>query len=125
MRGTLEIVSADVRALEATAMNESTEQSHAQGVMAMLVKRFEGQQLTRLLELKSAVDSGALLGDESSSFLAAVCQEAKASKHLVDRHPEYQPLYARAVRLYRSIAEQALRNEQAAQPRDAESRVLN
>lgn len=92
------------------------EQLHAEGVMAMLVERFEGQHLERLLSLKSAVDEGALLGDSNSGFLAAVCHEAMQSKPLVDRHPEYQPLFTRRVQLYRSITEQALANELRATP---------
>jgi hypothetical protein len=92
------------------------DENHASGLMAMLVERFEGQHLDRLLDLKSAVDSGELLGDHNSAFLAKVCEEAKKSKQLVDRHPEYQPLYARAVRLYKEIAERALENEIRASP---------
>jgi hypothetical protein len=84
--------------------------------MAMLVERFERQQLARLLDLKSAVDSGEILGDAHRSFLAEVCAQAQQSKQLVDRHPEYQSLYARAVRLCKEIAERALHNEMAALP---------
>jgi hypothetical protein len=38
------------------------------------------------------------------------------SKRLVDRHPEYQALYARSVRLYKEIAARALENEINARP---------
>jgi len=93
-----------------------TDQAHARGVMAMLVERFEGQHLGRLLELKSALDAGELLGDHHSSFLAGVFEEARKSKQLVDRHPEYHSLYIRAVRLYKDIATQALANELKASP---------
>lgn len=89
---------------------------HAQGVMAMLVERFEAQQLERLLELKAALEDGELLADDNSAFLSKVFEEARRSKHLVDRHPEYQALYARTVRLYKDIAEQALENEMRAVP---------
>ena len=90
------------------------DKAHARGVMAMLVERFEGQHLDRLLDLKSAVDAGQLLGDYNSAFLARVFEEARESKRLVDRHPEYQPLYMRALRLYKEIAGQALANEMKA-----------
>ncbi|NBC12403.1 MAG: hypothetical protein GVY09_03480 [Gammaproteobacteria bacterium] len=92
------------------------EKIHAERVMGLLVERFEGQQLARLLNLKSAVDAGEVLGESHRSFLAEVCEQAQQSKQLVDRHPEYQRLYARAVRLYKEIAEQALENEMAALP---------
>jgi hypothetical protein len=95
------------------------DQSHAEGIMAMLVERFEGQHLDRLLELKSAVEGGELLGEYDSSYLASVIVEAMQSKVLVDQHPEYHDLYTRAVRLYREIAEQALENELKAAPNGA------
>jgi hypothetical protein len=87
------------------------DKAHARGVLAMLVERFEGQHLDRLLDLKAAVDAGELLGDYHSTFLARVFEEARKSKQLVDRHPEYQWLYTRTVRLYKEIAGQALANE--------------
>jgi hypothetical protein len=90
------------------------DQTHAGGIMAMLVERFESQHLKRLLELKSTVEGGELLGEYDSSYLAAAIFEAMQSKLLVDKHPEYQDLYTRAVRLYRDITEQALENEMRA-----------
>jgi hypothetical protein len=89
--------------------------------MGMLVERFEGQQLARLLDLKSAVDAGEILGEAHRTFLAEVCTQAQQSKQLVDRHPEYQSLYARAVRLCKDIAAQALHNEMAALPQTGAS----
>ena len=90
------------------------DQTHAGGIMAMLVERFEGQHLSRLLELKSTVEGGGLLGEYDSSYLASVIREAMQSKLLVDQHPEYHDLYTRAVRLYRDIADRALENEMKA-----------
>ncbi len=85
---------------------------HARGVVSMLVQRFEGQQLDRLLDMKAAVDAGQVLGDYDSDFLAQALDEARRSKHLVDEHPAYHPLYVRAIRLYREIVAKALENEQ-------------
>jgi hypothetical protein len=90
------------------------DQTHAGGIMAMLVERFEGQHLGRLLELKSTVEGGGRLGEYDSSYLASVFFEAMQSKLLVDKHPEYHDLYTRAVRLYRDITERALENEMQA-----------
>jgi len=83
------------------------------GLMGVLVQRFENQQLGRILELRRRVAAGKPLSDFEQDFLERVCREAMDSKTLVDRFPEYQPLFARAVRLYREIATQALANEQA------------
>jgi hypothetical protein len=90
--------------------------NHSRGVMAMLVSRFEGEQLGRLLDLKRAVDSGERLGEQQSSLLERACGEAMQSKRLVDRHPEYHALYARSVRLYKEITARALENELNARP---------
>ena len=39
-------------------------------------------------------------------------------KLLVDKHPEYQDLYARAVHLYKEITQKALENEKGTQGSD-------
>jgi hypothetical protein len=80
----------------------------------MLIERFEGQHLERLLALKRAVEAGERLGDYHSTYLARVLRETRLSKRFVDRHPEYQGLYARAVRLYGDITRRALENEMKA-----------
>jgi hypothetical protein len=84
----------------------------ARDLIEVLVQRFETQQLGRVLELKRRVDAGATLSDYEQDFLEDICREAMDSKHLVDRFPEYQPLFARAVGLYHEITARALQNEQ-------------
>jgi hypothetical protein len=81
-------------------------------LIEVLVHRFETQQLGRILELKESVATGQPLSDYEQRFLEDVCREALDSKHLVDRHPEYQPLFARVVGLYHEITSRALENEQ-------------
>ncbi len=88
-----------------------TDINHSGGVMAMLVSRFEGEQLDDLLALKRAVDDGARLSEHHGNLLGQVCSEAIHSKRLVDKHPEYQALYARSARLFNEIAARALENE--------------
>ena len=84
------------------------------GVIAALVVRFESQRLPRLLELKKKVDGGKLLDDADIRFLEEVQQGASAAQPLIEQHPEYQNLFARAVQLYAEIVETALKNEQGA-----------
>lgn len=83
-----------------------------ESLIQVMIQRFETEHLDRILELKQSVDRGQTLSDYEQTFLENVCQEAMESKSLVDRFPEYQPLYARVVQLYRSITAQALENEQ-------------
>jgi hypothetical protein len=93
-------------------MNDDTDSKS--GLIRVLMQRFETEHLDRILMLKESVDDGKTLSNYEQTFLENVCQEALKSKYLVDRHPEYQPLYARVVKLYRQITTQALENEQRA-----------
>ena len=82
------------------------------GVIAVLVKRFNEQRLPRVLRLKEKVDGGEKLDDHDIRFLEEVFKDANHVLPLGDRHPEYQDLMAKVIRLYREITEQALKNEQ-------------
>lgn len=90
-------------------MNDTTA---AQDLIEVLVQRFETEHLKRILALRNSVAAGQTLTDYEQAFLEDVCQEAMDSKYLVDRFPEYQPLYARVVNLYHEITSRALANEQ-------------
>lgn len=85
---------------------------NAEGLIELLVERFETQQLPRILELERSVAAGNTITEVEQEFLEAVCREAIQSKHLVDQFPRYQPLFVRVVRLYREITTQALENEE-------------
>lgn len=91
-------------------MTESSKQS---GVVAALLKRFETQRLPLALELKDKVDRGERLTDWDMAFMEQVQQDSQQIKALVDKNPEYQELYARAVMLYTHILDKALENERS------------
>jgi enoyl-CoA hydratase/carnithine racemase len=78
---------------------------------AGLPQRLNEQRLPRLLALKEKVDAGEALADEDLGFLHEVVEDANRVKPIVDRHPEYQDLVARVVRLYGDITAKALENE--------------
>lgn len=86
--------------------------SNDEGVIAVLVERFNKERLPRLLRLKEKVDSGKKLDDYDITFLEEVFKDANQSIPLGDRHPEYHELVAKVIRLYHDITEQALKNEQ-------------
>ena len=79
-------------------------------VLQTLVERFEKQRLPRALALKEKVDQGGLLDEWDTAYLEEVLEDSEQVKALVDEHPEYQDLYARAVHLYNMITEKALEN---------------
>jgi len=85
--------------------------SKDEGVIAVLIERFNKERLPRMLRLKEKVDSGEKLGDLDISFIQEVFKDANHVLPLGDRHPEYQDLMARVIRLYHEITEQALKNE--------------
>jgi hypothetical protein len=91
-----------------------SEVSKDTGVATMLFERFEAQRLPRALALKAQVDRGELLSDTDLAFLKLVFDDAQQISGLVHKHPEWQPLMARAVELYKEITDKALANEKAA-----------
>ena len=88
-----------------------TESEKEAGILEVLVERFERQRLPRALELKDKVDGGETLDEWDTAYLEELLQDAEEAKLLVDKHPEYQDLYARAVHLYKEMTDRALENE--------------
>ena len=88
-----------------------SEASDDVGIIMALIDRFEKQRLPRLQALKEKVDRGELLSDGDVEFLDRVIHDAQQSKHLIDRHPDWQAFCAKVVHLYESITVEALNNE--------------
>jgi hypothetical protein len=83
------------------------------GLITVLLERFEKQRLPRAQSLKEKVDRGELLDEFDLSFLEEVFADTHKIKPLVDRHPEYQELVSRAIRLYKEITDKAMENEKS------------
>jgi hypothetical protein len=91
-------------------MNDSPQDA---GLIAVLLERFEKQRLPRAQSIKEKVDRGEVLDEYDFAFLEEVFADASRIKPLVDRHPEYQNLVARAMHLYKEITDRAMENEKS------------
>jgi len=83
------------------------------GILQVLAERLETQRLPAILSIKERVDRGETLSDVDIRFLKQVFQDAQNLHSLIDRHPEWQPLAAKIVHLYKEITDLALKNEES------------
>jgi hypothetical protein len=81
-----------------------------QGVIQVLLQRFNEQRLPRALLMKDKVDRGEQLSSEEVDYLANVLDDIHAIKPLVQRNPEYEPLVVKGLSLYKEITEKAIAN---------------
>jgi hypothetical protein len=81
------------------------------GIIYVLIKRFETQRLPRALALKVKVDGGGRLNDLDMAFLEEVLSDARHIKPMVDEHPEWQSVYTKAADLYDHTLTKARENE--------------
>lgn len=86
--------------------------SKEEGIIQVLLERFQERRLPRLLDIKEKVDQGETLNDFDLEFLETVASDTQQNQRLTDAHPELQDLYVRAIALYKDITEKALENEQ-------------
>ena len=93
-------------------MSENKLSADEVGLVAVLVERLERQRLPRALDLEAKVKGGEVLDELDIAFLDEVLEDAGKLRPWLDRHPEYQPLAARVLELYRDIVALAVQNEQ-------------
>ena len=89
-------------------MKESTMDA---GLIEVVLERLEKQRLPRLLEIKEKVEGGHSLDDFDLDFLELSMEDARSFIPIIDRNPEYQPLAAKVMDLYKTISDMALEIE--------------
>ena len=80
------------------------------GIIEVVIERLEKQRLPRLLALKDKVDRGESLDEHELDSLERTIVDGRNLLPLIDRHPEYQPLAAQVMGLYKEITDKALQN---------------
>lgn len=81
------------------------------GIILVLIERFERQRLPWLIDIQLKLDQGSLLNDIDIEYLSEALHDARLLLPYLDRHPEYEPFFAKVMHYYKSIADQALVNE--------------
>ena len=90
-----------------------TEDNKDLGIAITLLESFNEDTLPKAFEIKQRLDRGEKLDHWDIEFLEQWFKRAEEIKPLVDRHPEYQEIYASAVHLYKQISDLAVVNEKA------------
>ena len=88
-----------------------SQEANDTGVAAVIIERLEKERLPRALDLKAKVEAGGRLDDMDIAFLERVFADSEDVKPLLDRHPEYNELASRMMRLYQEITAKELENE--------------
>jgi hypothetical protein len=90
-----------------------TEDTKDLGIAITVLERLTKDTLPKAFEIKERLDRGEKLDHWDIEFLEELYNRAEQIKPLVDRHPEYQEVYASTVHLYKQISDQAVQNEKA------------
>lgn len=86
-------------------------QERKTAILITLVDRFILLSLPAALTMHKKVMRGSLLDNRDIQRLNTLMLEALENRHYVDKHPEIQPIYAKAVHMYHEIVAHALYNE--------------
>jgi len=85
-----------------------------QGVIAVLLKRFENERYPRAQLLKKKVDDGAVLDERDLSFLEQTLADAHQVIAIILRHPEYASLAKEILLMYEEIMSKSQQNSKGA-----------
>jgi hypothetical protein len=83
-----------------------------QGVIAVLLKRFETESYPRAQSIKKNIDEGGVLSERDLSFFEETLEHAHQIMALIVRHPEYAALAKEVVLMYEEIMSKSQENRE-------------
>lgn len=91
-------------------MNAKINHSNDLGIISVLLEHLNRQVLPRAMALKEKVDRGERLNDFDIAYLEKELSAIRRVELLVEHHPEYKPLVAQVISLYKEIIDKAVEN---------------
>lgn len=82
-----------------------------EGVLTVVLERFQKIHLPRIMNIKDSVDKGGKLNQSEIMFLSEVFKDTQEYAHFVSHHQDFQNLFSHVTSLYDEIATKALNNE--------------
>ena len=82
-----------------------------EGVLTVVLERFQKIHLPRIMNIKDSVDNGGKLNQSEIMFLSEVFKDTQEYAHFVSHHHEFENLFSHVTSLYDEIATKALNNE--------------
>ena len=86
-----------------------------EGVLTVVLERFQKHRLPRIMQIKCLVDDGCILNQFELNFLSKVLSDTQQYAHFTSTHKEFQSLFCRVTSLYDEITRKALDNEKKRQ----------
>lgn len=83
-----------------------------QGVIKVVLDRFNNDRLPALIKMKDRVNNGEQLSELDIRVLEDSIEEAKSGDRFSEKHPEFKNLVAQVSALYKEITTKALENQQ-------------
>ncbi len=94
----------------------SNEKINDTGILQVILQRLEEQRLPRMTDIKNNLDQGISLNEFDIEYLSEALHDARMLIPYLERHPEYEPLFAKVIHFYKLITDEALQTAKNEHP---------